>query len=55
MTEKQPKGITYLEEFEPDMDKMSKALRIVFEYLPDEEQEQTVNMREVKEKANKAS
>ncbi len=34
---------------------MVKALRIVFEYQPDERQEQAADMREAKEKAEKVS
>lgn len=32
--EKAPKGIEYMASFEPDMDRMVKALRILYEYQP---------------------
>lgn len=34
---RQPKGIEYRAEYEPDMDRMVKALRVLLEYIPEKE------------------
>jgi hypothetical protein len=34
---RQPKGIEYRAEYEPDMDRMVKALRVLLEWVPEKE------------------